>query len=252
MARQVKRTAAIAAAMIVAACVPGGGERAPASLEANRVRSTDEFVSRAGTAIDPATHPGNKLFAESCATCHSGQVPKAPAIVWLEMMAPDAILAAMDGGIMSQQAAHLSTDEKTQIAEYLTRTSLSDYQAPPAPARCAGAAAAFSGAPPAAVGWGHDTARFISAEVGGITRDNVEDLKLKWAFAYPSAVRARSQPSIGWNTIFVGSQDGTVYAFDLQSGCVKWTFRASAEVRTAIVADAAAKRLYFGDVLGRA
>jgi polyvinyl alcohol dehydrogenase (cytochrome) len=52
--------------------------------------------------------------------------------------------------------------------------------------------------------------------------------------------------------VFVGSHDGTVYAFDLDSGCAKWTFRASAEVRTAVIADPDTRRLYFGDVLGRA
>lgn len=225
---------------------------ARADLEATRVKSTDEFVARSGAAIDPATHPGNALFAENCATCHSGRVPKAPAIVWLEMMAPDAILAAMDGGVMSQQAAHLEESQRVEIAEYLTRTSLADYTPPPDPAKCEGAAAEFSGAPPAAVGWGHDTTRYIPKDVAGLVSDDLPKLKLKWAFAYPSAVRARSQPSIGWNTIFVGSQSGKVYAFDLDTGCAKWTFRASAEVRTAIVADAAAHRLFFADVLGRA
>lgn len=117
---------------------------------------------------------------------------------------------------------------------------------------CEGDAAAFSGAPPAKKNWGHDTRRFIPEDVGGIARDDIPGLKLKWAFAYPSAVRARSQPAIGWNTIFVGSQDGTVYAFDLDTGCAKWTYRAPVEVRTAIVADPDEKRLYFGDVLGRA
>jgi polyvinyl alcohol dehydrogenase (cytochrome) len=80
----------------------------------------------------------------------------------------------------------------------------------------------------------------------------VPELKLKWAMAYPASNRARSQPSIGWGAIFVGSQDGTVYALDLATGCTKWRFRASAEVRSGIVADAATKRLYFGDVLARA
>lgn len=224
----------------------------PAGLEATRVKSTDEFVARTGSAIDPATHPGNALFEENCLTCHSGRVPKAPAVVWLEMMAPDALLASMTDGLMKSQAEHLSETERKQIAEYLTRTALDDFVPPPAPKACAGDAAHFKGAPPAAANWGHDTSRFIPREVSGLTRADIPKLRLKWAFAYPNAVRARSQPSIGWNTIFVGSQDGTVYAFDLDTGCVKWTFRASAEVRTAIVADADARRLYFGDVLGRA
>lgn len=217
-----------------------------------RMQSTDELVSRTGEAIDPATHPGNALFLENCAGCHSGGVPKAPAIVWLEMMAPDAILGAMRGGIMTQQAAHLSGPQQLQIAEYLARTKLADYRPPAPPPRCSTATASFGGTPPAAIGWGHDNRRFVPAAIGGLTAANASKLKLKWAFAYPASVRARSQPAIGWNTIFVGSQDGTVYAFDLATGCAKWTFRASAEVRTAIVADAVSRRLYFGDVLGRA
>ena len=34
--------------------------------------------------------------------------------------------------------------------------------------------------------------------------------------------------------VFVGSQNGTVYALDKESGCVRWTFRASAEVRSPV------------------
>lgn len=217
-----------------------------------RTKNSDEFVARTGTAIDPETHPGRALFEQNCASCHMGGVPKAPAKVWLEMMAPDAILAAMRGGVMKQQAARLSPAEQEQVAEYLTRTRLADFHPPAPPKQCTGAAAEFTGAAPALLSWGHDNNRFFPAEAGGLTAADLPRLKLKWAFAYPNAVRGRSQPVIGWNTIFVGSQDGTVYAFDLASGCTKWTFRASAEVRTAIVADPAAKRLYFGDVLGRA
>jgi polyvinyl alcohol dehydrogenase (cytochrome) len=53
--------------------------------------------------------------------------------------------------------------------------------------------------------------------------------------------------------VFVGSQDGTVYAFDLETGCVRWTFAARAEVRTGITLG---KRgpdeiptAYFGDII---
>ena len=62
-------------------------------------------------------------------------------------------------------------------------------------------------------------------------------LELKWAFAFPNAQRARSQPAIAYGAVYVGSQDGTVYALDEDTGCVRWTFRASAEVRTAIVVE---------------
>lgn len=243
----------LAAVILLSACQASQAERAGAlpSGEASRVSSTDEFQSRVGTAIDLKTHPGAALFAANCAGCHNGTVPKAPAVVWLEMLEPDAVLSAMNGGIMKQQAAHLTPIERRHVAEYLARIALEDYVPPPPPAMCQGDAAGFVGAPAAAVGWGHDTSRFVPESVGGVTAADLPGLKLKWAFAYPASNRARSQPAVGWNTIFVGSQNGTVYAFDLDSGCAKWTFRASAEVRTAIVIDPLAKRLYFGDVLGR-
>ncbi len=212
---------------------------------------TDALVSREGDSIDPDTHPGRALFEENCLTCHNGNVPKAPAAVWLEMMSPDLLLSAMRDGMMKEQSAHLSSQQQTQIAEYIARTSLANYQPPTPPALCEGDRMKFDGTPPAKLGWGHDTRRFVPADIAGLSAADVPNLALKWAFAYPSALRARSQPAIGWNTIFVGSQDGRVYAFDLDTGCAKWTFRAPAEVRTAIVVDPDSERLYFGDVHAR-
>ena len=242
----------LAASLALAGC--GSLSPAPADKAGGeRITSTDELQSRSGPTIDVEKHPGKGLFLENCAGCHNGGVPKAPQQVWLEMMAPDAILAAMNGGIMKQQAAKLSGDERLQIAEYLIRTPLADYKPPQQPPMCDARHAGFDAAsPPARVGWGHDNSRFTPTSVAGLTKDQVGILKLKWAMAYPAAIRARSQPAIGWGAVFVGSHDGTVYALDLDSGCTRWRFRASAEVRSAIVADPAAKRLYFGDVLARA
>lgn len=242
--------AAISSAFLLIAC--GGQKTTEAMLEETRVKSTDEFIARSGDAIDLEAHPGKELFAANCATCHDGRVPKAPATVWLEMMSPDAILGSLNGGVMTAQAAHLGDTEKRLITEYLTRVSLENYKPPAAPKMCSADRMNFDGAPPAAVGWGHNTARHVPRDVAGLDAADVPALKLTWAFAYPAAVRARSQPTIGWGAIFVGSQDGTVYAFDLETGCVKWTYRATAEVRTGIIADTENKRLYFGDFLGRA
>ena len=240
--------AAVALALGLAACSKGAKDDGQAG---EMVQSTDEFQSRAGTPIDVDHHPGKGLFDANCAGCHNGGVPKAPNQVWLEMMSPDSVLAAMNGGVMAQQAAPLSKEQRTQVAEYLARISLADYKPPEPPAKCSSAALS-GGPPPAAVGWGLDNRRFIPAQVAGLAKSDVPRLKLKWAFAYPGAIRARSQPTIGWGSVFVGGHDGTLYAFDLATGCLRWSSRVSAEVRTAIVADAASKRLYFGDILGRA
>lgn len=238
----------VAASLAFSSC----GQKQSEKVGGERITSTDELQSRNGPTIDIERHPGKALFQENCAGCHNGGVPKAPQQVWLEMMAPDALLASMNGGVMTQQAAKLSPLQRQQIAEYLTRTPLADYKPPAPPASCDAQHARFDKAsPPARTGWGHNNARFVSAQQAALTSEQVPQLKLKWAFAYPKAQRARSQPSIGWGAVFVGSQDGTVYAFDLKSGCMRWSFRASAEVRTAIVADPATERLYFGDVLAR-
>lgn len=226
--------------------------QAAAGAGNDRVSSMDEFQSRVGAPINPETHPGKALFANNCLSCHSGAMPKAPAVVWLEMLQPDVILSALNQGIMKQQAAHLTPEERKQIAEYLVRVKLDAYRPPAPPKGCPVKNVDFKGLPPAKLGWGHDNARFVPLSVGGVDGSNVGKLELKWAFHYPASNRARSQPTVGWNTIFVGSQNGTVYAFDLETGCAKWTYRAGAEVRTTIVVDPQSKRIYFGDVLARA
>jgi polyvinyl alcohol dehydrogenase (cytochrome) len=99
--------------------------------------------------------------------------------------------------------------------------------------------------------------RFIAADIADLESSDVPKLRLKWAFAYPNATRARAQPVIAGNSVFMGSQDGTIYALDVDSGCVRWAFKADAEVRSAITIEAAKpgeieKRpnAYFGDFIG--
>ncbi|MBC2669811.1 PQQ-binding-like beta-propeller repeat protein [Novosphingobium piscinae] len=243
---------------LLALCLPAlaAGGLATASLlgaaPAKRIASTDDLQSFDTPRIDPATAPGRPLFEQHCAMCHMGGVAKAPSPAFLAMVAPDSIVAALTDGVMRNQAAMLSPAEKIQVAEYITRTPYAAYRRPAPPAQCSADRAALDLTdPPAAIGWGLDNRRFVPAATAQLPVAAVPKLKLKWAFAYPAANRARSQPTLAWGTLFVGSQDGTVYAFDPDSGCTRWTTRISAEVRTAIVADAATKRLYFGDLLGK-
>lgn len=210
--------------------------------------------------IDTTNHPGKALFQQHCASCHEGGMAKAPHPTALAAMAPDAIVEALTQGIMRQEAAALGQEQRRQIAEYLTASDLSKFKPAPGAVMCAPALKSFDlKRPPARVGWGYDTRRFVPASVAGFGATAVKQLKLKWAFAFPNAIRARSQPVIAMGAVFVGSQDGTIYAFDLKTGCAKWTSKVSAEVRTAIVVEPWAPgtkpphppRLFFGDFLGR-
>jgi polyvinyl alcohol dehydrogenase (cytochrome) len=234
---------------------------APSIVAANgEEQNTPDSMSRPAYAIDVTNHPGKALFAEHCAMCHEGGMPKAPHREFLETMAPGAILQALNEGIMRQQAADIPQSQRRQIVEFLTKTDLATYKPDPGPVMCVGKARAFDlDRPPAAVGWGYDTRRFVPADVARLAPADVPRLKLKWAYAFPNALRARSQPVAALGALYVGSQDGTIYAFDLASGCAKWTSKVSSEVRTAIVVEPFAKgerlehapRLFFGDLLGR-
>ena len=74
-------------------------------------------------------------------------------------------------------------------------------------------------------------------------------LKLKWAFGFPGATRSVAQPTIFGGRVFVGSQNGKVYALDAKSGCAYWQFEAGKPVRSAIVIGPRGDNwaAYFGD-----
>ena len=219
--------------------------------------STDELIIRDIT-IDPDTHPGNALYQENCATCHDGSIEKAPAANWLEMLVPQALLRTINEGIMSEQASHLSEEEKIQIVEYIVRQDRKNFPKEAELNYCKSHDMNFDlREAPEPYGWGYNTSRFIPKKSGGIDSKNIKNLKLKWAFGFPYSQRARSQPLFAMGSIFVGSQSGDIYALDVKTGCVKWNFTASGEVRTGIIMDQwengkkPNKRpyIYFGDIL---
>ncbi|MFT6287334.1 MAG: polyvinyl alcohol dehydrogenase (cytochrome) [Alcanivorax sp.] len=218
----------------------------------------EEVIATASTEVEEP-HPGLTPYFEHCASCHEGGVYKAPHRLFLSMMAPDAILHSMDG-IMTAQSAALTDQQKEDVAEYIAGRSLESVVVNYPPPACEQSALDMNKAP-AQAGWGVEPSntRFQPLENGGLSADNSMELELKWAFAFPNAIQARSQPAVAGGTVFVGSQNGNVYALDAKAGCVRWTFRASAEVRTAIVISPwsvgdtdASPKIYFGDILARA
>lgn len=100
-------------------------------------------------------------------------------------------------------------------------------------------------------GWGVDASqrRFQPSTMAQLAPDDVPRLKLKWAFGYPNAVRAFAQPTIVAGRLFVGSQNGTVYSLDANSGCTYWEFNAGKPVRSAVIVGQRADgwSAYFGD-----
>jgi len=223
--------------------------------------STDDMQTGAAD-FDRSTHPGKGLYEENCSGCHNGTVSRAPHFSWLEMMNASAVYQAMNDGVMSVQAEALTDEDKILVTEYLTRTKLQGGAALTAiePPMCTDSDSDFDFSSPAqAVNWGHDTNRYSPSTVAGLTGPEIPNLELKWSFVFPDAFRARSQPTIAMGTVFVGSQDGRVYALDLETGCARWTFSASAEVRTGVVLSLSETPIskdnpplaYFGDIIAR-
>ncbi|PMY01511.1 dehydrogenase, partial [Pseudomonas sp. MPR-R2A5] len=83
-------------------------------------------------------------------------VYKAPAKTFLQMMATDAIYAALDGGVMKNQASALSVADRLAVAEHLAGQPLHAAAPPAAAPRCEGAAATFDRNAPRVTSWGFD------------------------------------------------------------------------------------------------
>jgi polyvinyl alcohol dehydrogenase (cytochrome) len=233
---------------LMALCLVASAQAAvPASQDSSTLKDVRELESRKFDS-DPEKWPGAAVYQQTCSHCHQGQVPKAPQKMFLQMMSPVSILAALNTGMMKEEAAALTPEARRQVAEYLGGEKLDANRTVRQAPRCTAA----TGEPtqqPVANGWGFDNARFTPPDIAKLTREDVTHLQLKWAFEYPGAIRARSQPSVAFGNIYTGSQDGTVYALDLHTGCVRWASHTTAEVRTAIVV--ARSSLYFGDVIAR-
>jgi polyvinyl alcohol dehydrogenase (cytochrome) len=174
------------------------------------------------------------------------------------MRTPQAIIDSLLTGAMRPQGARLSGPERRAVAEFITGKSVDGDVTGARTGRC-GVSAPLEdpSKSPRWTGWSPSptNARFQSSEHAGLSPSDLQRLKLKWAFGFPDASVAWSHPTVAGGRLFVGSQNGTVYALDAKTGCIHWAFSASGGVRTAVaVAPAGGARLvvYFGDTAANA
>ena len=196
-----------------------------------------------------------ELFDTRCGICHGGAVPEAPNIEALKLMTEDAIVATLKTGIMKNQAITLSDQQHRDLAAFISEVNTDDIaDAKVQKGVCAeGVSSEDYSDFPKVDSWGlglHNQRYYDKSDLK-LNAKNVSNLKLDWVFAFPNSSRARVQPTIAGNTLFTASQTGTVYALDRHTGCIRWTFQANAEVRSALVigrdSTGRANRLYFGD-----
>ena len=194
------------------------------------------------------------LFDVRCGICHNGGSVAAPLVSALKLMPEERILTAMTTGVMRNQAITLTDEQKQALAAFISEVDPLDSTNEVIKGLCADEETTTETAlTPHIDGWGmgHENQRYYNQNALKLNAANVGDLELNWVFAFPNASRARVQPTIAGNTLFTASQLGTIYALSRETGCIRWTFQADAEVRSALVIERDStnkpSRLYFSD-----
>ncbi|MBI3493981.1 MAG: PQQ-binding-like beta-propeller repeat protein, partial [Acidobacteria bacterium] len=213
-----------------------------------------------GLATPALAQDGGPLYAQYCARCHDGGLPRAPQRLALSQLTPERIVAALETGTMRTQGAERTAAERRALAAFLSGKAIGETPAPPPLKMCASPAPpAPGGARPAPAGaagasnwfgWGLSLANDRFQRASNLKAADVSKLKVKWAFAFAGDASAAVQPSVVGDRVFVGSVPGRIYSLSLRDGCAYWTFDADAMVRTSIeVGDAGGSNAaFFGDV----
>ncbi|MCC7415892.1 MAG: PQQ-binding-like beta-propeller repeat protein [Acidobacteria bacterium] len=226
------------------------------------VQAPAEPSRNAGYSVPPGdmAHPQNTnagihAFTGFCASCHDARTDGAPDRYELNRLTPEQVLATMTSASHAKYAAPLTEFEKRVIAVYVGGRPLGSSDTGDAaamPNRCERRPAfePFTGSN--WNGWGLDTGNSRFQENPGLAVEDIPKLTLKWAFGFPMANSAYGQPIMAGGRVFVSADTGFVYSLDAASGCVYWSFRANAGVRSTPVigqgAGADRYLLYFGDV----
>ena len=230
-----------------------GGDGRPAEGTATPAQAGD-----AAQAPMPFAERGAKIFAERCVQCHSSAVIE-PRVAGLTKLSVQEIYRALWSGVMREAAVGLSDGERRAVAEYLGNlkpdkppSAIGNYCAP-APAAANPEAAGpttdlVAANPPAAdpptvgfwPGWAPDTRNSRYLADAAISRPQLGRATLKWTFVIPdtgSTTNAGNQPTLHGDRLYIGSRSGFVYALDDRTGCVHWSYRPGAAVRSAISID---------------
>jgi polyvinyl alcohol dehydrogenase (cytochrome) len=171
----------------------------------------------AGVTLQAEPPDGAAVYARACASCHNGGDSRAPAREVLAQRSPEAIMSALTAGLMRPQGARIDGLERRAVAEFLSGKTLGGDVTGATVGRCT-AQPPFPGSAslPSWTSWGGSitNTRFQPPDQAELTADQVPHLALKWAFGFPDATSAWSQPTIFGGRVFVGSHNGTVYALD--------------------------------------
>lgn len=151
-------------------------------------------------------------------------------------MSPERIYTALTTGVMKSVGDALQEVDRRRVSESLSGQLLGTASA--------GAASAMSHRcprnPPLPAdngvgwsGWGNGLGNSRYQPASALNAQSIRLLTLRWAFGFPGGTSAYAQPAVVSGRVFVGSDTGYVYSLDAATGCVYWSYRTGAGVRTA-------------------
>lgn len=222
----------------------------PATISAAQQKAKQSAARVVGP---PERMAANALFNQHCASCHQNAKASAKAIPLtgrtapnteaLGQMSTEAIYAALTTGVMIQQGKSLTADQKRMIAEFFgghPLGSTAEGKASHMSHRCSSNPPMGAlDASPSWNGWGNGLANthFQTAQAAGLTAENLPNLKLKWAFGIPAGAETSGQPSVADGRVFFGEDNAYAYSANAATGCVYWSYRAEAQIRTAALVE---------------
>lgn len=192
---------------------------------------------------------GAALYRERCASCHDSPQGRVPSFAAIKQMTGQAVYAALTDGVMKSQTAGLTTQQILSLVVYIAPAG--DQGKKPAFEKTCTQNTPLRIGEPQWSGWSPSVAnsRYQDSKAAGLLAADVPRLKLKWAFNLGPVTSARGQPAIAGNRVFAATLDGDVYAIDAATGCIYWSFKGTAGIRSGVtVGDAnGLPAIFFGD-----
>jgi polyvinyl alcohol dehydrogenase (cytochrome) len=255
MANRTVSIAMVGAALLLGACAQPQPAKAPSIGNPQAMAAAQAAMGVEGA--DDANHPGKAVYDRVCAACHNNpEATRSPSLDTLKAMRYQTISYALTKGKMQAQAAALSANERSDVIDYLVgRQATSDEWVTKTMCPASRGKIDLS-APPTVGGFGFDKQnhRHLSATDAGLRTQDMRNLELAWAFAFPKATAMRSQPAIVGKTLFLPVPDSSrLFAIDIDGPpCVRWVYENEVPLRTSAgygeLPGSKRKVLVFGDL----
>ena len=154
---------------------------------------------------------GKELAQENCASCHGNPDLNLISLKAMSYLTANEMFRIISEGKMKTQAENLTFEEKSKIADYLTKGDA--YENGAELVYCSKKLNADDLEEGSQwTSWGHDPSNSRNQASSTINSSNIDKLKLKWSFGLRTK-NPRAQPIVVGSVIFFSAGD-TTYALN--------------------------------------